>query len=231
MTPVPDGSVAASVTTQEKKGEKKIKIPPGPTRQSLPLPLSVFASPRAAARVAAGRPRHVPAILNRRATLALRSPLSFPATVFLFSSSSFSRTSRAEPPAATPDSLAAVDSSPPVGLPAIPHVGTSLSLSSSDSDAYPALGLAVQGRRRSPPSAAAHRRGAAASPPLLACITAGEARRLLLFPVRTSPGLLRPCLAAPARAAAAVAARVRAHVAPRRVVAAPLGGSRPLASP
>ena len=34
-----------SVTTQEKKGEKKIKIPPGPTRQSLPLPLSVFASP------------------------------------------------------------------------------------------------------------------------------------------------------------------------------------------
>ena len=207
MTPVPDGSVAASVTTQEKKGEKKIKIPPGPTCQSLPLPLSVFASPRAAARVAAGRPRHVPAILDRRATLALRSPLSFPATVFLFSSSSFSRTSRAEPPAATPDSLAAVDSSPPVGLPSIPRVGSSLSLSSSDSDAYPALGLAVQGRRRSPPSAAAHRRGAAASPPLLACATAGEARRLLLIPVRAAPGPLRPRSVAPPSAGATACAR------------------------
>jgi len=207
VTPVPDGSVAASVTTQEKKGEKKIKIPPGPTRQSLPLPLSVFASPRAAARVAAGRPRHVPAILDRRATLALRSPLSFPATVFLFSSSSFSRTSRAEPPAATPDSLAAVDSSPPVGLPSIPRVGSSLSLSSSDSDAYPALGLVVQGRRRSPPSAAAHRRGAAASPPLLACATAGEARRLLLIPVRAAPGPLRPRSVAPPSAGATACAR------------------------
>ena len=106
-----------------------------------------------------------------------------------------------------PSSVLAADSPAPVSAAAIPRLGSSLAPSSSDFDPHPALSPFLQGRRRAPPPAAASARRAAPSPPLLARITAGEARLLLLFPVRAAPGPLRPCLAAPARAAVAV----RAH--------------------
>ena len=113
-----------------------------------------------------------------------------------------------------------------MSLSPIPRTGSSLSPSSSDSGAHPALGLAVQGRRRSPPPAAVQRRRAARLLPFPAVQPAGEARRHLRIAMRASPGLLRPRLAVPPRAAAAVAARARACA-----VAALPGGSRPLALP
>ena len=171
--------------------------PPSPTHLRAPALGSQGGSARPLAR-------------ESRGTTAPIRPLALPSSLHLsvpapFSSETLAPLSSIAAPAWS--SAAAVDSSSHVSHPSIPRAGSSLSLSSSDSDAYPALGLAVQGRRRSPPSAAAHRRGAAASPPLLACATAGEARRLLLIPVRAAPGPLRPRSVAPPSAGAAACAR------------------------
>jgi hypothetical protein len=182
-----------------------MKIALGPTCQPPPLSLSLFLPRRGMRRrrptpTRAGHPRPP---CHARPPLALILPRGcVPLFLLFLLAHEPSRAARRHP-----DSLAAVDSSPPVGLPSIPRAGSSLSLSSSDSDAYPALGLAVQGRRRSPPPATAHRRGAAASPPLLACITAGEARLPPLHAVRARPEPLRPRPAAPPSVGAAACAR------------------------
>ena len=107
----------------------------------------------------------------------------------------------------SPSSAGRRDSSPPVSRGSIPRGGSFLYLLSLDSTPNPAPSASLQGRRRSSPPAAAPARRTAPSPPLLACATAGEARRLLLIPVRAAPGPLRPRSAAPPSAGAAACAR------------------------
>ena len=108
----------------------------------------------------------------------------------------------------------------------IPHLGSFLASPSSDFAPNPGLSPSLQSRRRASPPAAAPARRATSSPPLPIHAVAGEARLHPLCAVLAPPASFWPRLAAPARAAAAVAARVRAHAAPRRVVAAPTRGSR-----
>jgi hypothetical protein len=122
-----------------------------------------------------------------------------------------------------------------VSIVSIRRVGSFLASSSSDSGANPAFSPSLQSRRRAPPPAAASVRRAAGPSPLLVRVTAGEARLHPLRAVRAFPGPLWPCFAVPPRAAAAVAARARARVAPRacrgrapgRVKAAGLALTRP----
>ena len=114
-----------------------------------------------------------------------------------------------------PSSLAAADLPPSVSRSSIPRGESFSSPSSSEFGPHPALSPFLQGRRRAPRSAAAPARRAARPPPFPAVKPTGEPRRHLRIAVRTSPALLQPRLAAPARAATAVAARVRAHAAPR----------------
>ena len=196
-----------------------IFFPAGPTRQPLHRLLSLFCSARRTARVApspasilaprAGHPR-VPC---HPFTLPLALSLSAP------DRPPFSPQTLAPNPhcCRRPELLAAADS-PPSGSPwPIPRTGSSLSPSSSDSGAHPALGLAVQVRRRSPRSAAAQRRRAARPLPFLACATTGEACRHLLHPVCASPAPLRLRFAAlPCAAAARRHARATSWPHPRR---------------
>ena len=103
------------------------------------------------------------------------------------------------------------DSPSPVNAASILRVGSFLASSSFDFAPNPAPSASLQGRRCSPPPAAAPARRTAPSQPLLACATAGEARRLLLIPVRAAPGPLRPRSAAPPSASPAACTR-RARV-------------------
>ena len=149
----------------------------------------------------------MPAILASRAAPSLfprPSPYSRPA-----GPRSPSNPNPPPPLVPPPSSRRRPDSPPSVSPAPIPRTGSFSSPSSSDFGPHPALSPFLQGCRRAPRSAAASARRDAPPPPLLASITAGEARRLLLFPVRVSPWPLRPRLAPPPSAAAAASRRAR----------------------
>ena len=200
--------------SQPRKKKEKEKIPLGPTCQP-PFPFLCFAPRDADARVVA-------AGVHSRDTCRPSScsvPPFTPPLALSLSARDRPRSPRqtlALPSidAAGPSSLLAADFPAPVRAATIPCAGSFISLPVTHSPPHSALSSFLQGPRRAPPPAAASLRRDAASSPLLACITAGEARRLLLFPVRAALGPLWPRPVAPLRAAAARrrrARRVRAH--------------------
>ena len=147
----------------------------------------------------------MPAILGFRATASLlRSLLSSTTTPRphpFFSPQTLALLPMA---AAPPNSVAAADSPPLVGLPPIPRAGSISSLSSAHSPPHPTSSLTALGRRREPRSDATKRRCAAASPPFPAVRAPGEAHRQRLHPMRAFPSLLWPRLAAPPCSVASV---------------------------
>ena len=126
-------------------------------RRPYPSPLSCSPSPPhlpppgARAELA---PVAAPTNSGRRSSISrAHGPLTSPSTSssLLELAPAFSRRNRARaarppltPPRGAPS--AAIDSPIPVSFSSIPHTGSSLSPSSSDFGAHPALGLAVQGR-------------------------------------------------------------------------------------
>ena len=212
-----------------KKKKRKRKSHAGPTRQPLPLPLLCFA-PCAARTRRRRRPSsgHVPVILASRASLSARPPAP-PRPLAPVPDRPSSPTLAPDPllHRRRPSSLPTADSPAPVSAASILHVGSFLASSSFDFAPNPAPSPSPQSRRRAPPSAAARRRCAAASPPLLSCITAGEAHRHHLHPVRASPGrsgpasAVPPCAAPPPPSPRVPCARVTRHARRSRVHAAP----------